>query len=301
MKNICIIGGGPIGLNAYIKLSKHPYNVTLFESDSILGGQLKKIYPSKEIVDIAGISSIIASDYIDKLIHEIDSKDIHLNEKINIISKKGNGFLVTSSKSEYIFDCVIIATGLGSSTPRPLGLENEDKCKNILYTLDTDIDFTNKNIAIFGGGDSALDWSKHLDSSAKHIYLVHRRDEFRGNADTIKTCKNVEVQLSYIPFKININKDKASSIEIKSVKDETIKKLEIDFILVNFGNIPVINKFLFKEDSTSAFFEVKNSCETSIKNIFVVGDSANYEGKKRRIQPGINEVEEMVKKITQEL
>lgn len=215
---IAIIGAGPAGLYFASLCQAHNIDYTIFEASDTHGGQLTHLYPEKDIVNIQGFESIKAKDYINYLVSLIDIKKIKYNIKVTDIE-------LENIQKQY--DFVIIAVGLGNYRPRPLGLLNEEKY-NVIYNL-TDYSFlTGKNIVIFGGGDSALDWAKQL-STVGNVTLVHRRDEFRGNADTIKNCKII-VYLSYVPDEIT---DKY--IQIKSVKDDSITKLPYDYILVNFG------------------------------------------------------------------
>jgi hypothetical protein len=141
-------------------------------------------------------------------------------------------------------------------------LDEHDSVVDLCY-------LTDKNVVIFGGGDSALDWAKQL-SEISNVSLVHRRDEFRGNAETINGC-DLELYLSYIPMTLTEN-----IVSIKSVKTEEIVNLNYDYILVNFGQ--VINKIQFNPyatvyyigDSTGSktLAEGLLQAETLFKNLF---------------------------------
>jgi len=288
LKNI-IIGGGPIGL--YF-LSKSQDSI-LIEASEHLGGQIQQYYPEKEIVDIKNIESIKAIDYIKKLISQINLKDVHLNETvINVIS--GKPCKVKTNKSEYESDNVIIATGLGFSTPRDLGIEGSDNCKNIIYHLHDFSFLKDKKIAIFGGGDSALDWAKEISKISNNVSLIHRRTEFRGNADTIKGIKNLNVLLPYVPYSIEKEGDICTSIRIKKADEDKFIDLEVDYILVNFGHINKQMPFSLKYDDT--FIHINDSLEAA-PHVYVIGDAANYENKKRRIAPGNLEADKVLKII----
>ena len=229
---------------------------TIFEADSVIGGQLTHLYPEKIIYNIPGIESIKSADYIALLASNIDSSKIILGTKISSLDE-----LKTS------YDKIIIATGIGECQPRKLGLENEEKY-NVLYSL-KDYDFLkNKKVIIFGGGDSALDWAKQL-SDTSDVTLVHRRDEFRGNAETIKDC-NIKIYLSYVPESLTENK-----IKIKSVKSDHDIELDYDYILVNFGQIVTKTEF------------------DSLNNVYYIGDSTGT----RTIADGIKQANETFMKV----
>ena len=249
---VAIIGAGPIGLYFAGLCEQRNINYAIFEADSFIGGQLTHLYPEKIIYNIPGIEEIKSADYIALLASNIDSDKIRLGAKINSLDE-----LKTS------YDKIIIATGIGEYQPRKLGLENEEKC-NVLYSL-KEYDFLkNKKVVIFGGGDSALDWAKQL-SETSDVTLVHRRDEFRGNAETIKDC-NIKIYLSYVPESMTENK-----IKIKSVKSEVDLELDYDYILVNFGQ--VMSKTEFEK----------------LNNVYYVGDAAGT----RTIADGIKQANEI--------
>ena len=253
---VAIIGAGPIGLYFASLCEQYNINYTIFEADSFIGGQLTHLYPEKIIYNIPGFESIKSADYIALLASNVDSSKIILGTKINSLEE-----LKTS------YNHIIIATGIGEYQPRKLGLENEEKY-NVLYSL-KDYDFLkNKKVVIFGGGDSALDWAKQL-SEISNVSLVHRRDEFRGNMNTIKDC-NLKTYLSYIPESLSENK-----IKIKSVKTDLRIELDYDYVLVNFGQLITKTKF---ED---------------LNTVYYIGDSTGT----RTIADGIRQANETFMKI----
>ncbi len=289
---ILIIGAGPAGLYFANKCEKDKLDYLLIEASDTLGGQLTRLYPEKEIVDIKGIDSIKSKDYISLLLEGIDQNKVCLNTKATEIIP-GDQISIKTNREEYKCDYLIIATGLGSSTPRPLGVNNENNVTNIAYKLDDFTVLKDKRVAVFGGGDSALDWAKHLSQISDNISLIHRRLEFRGNAETIKDCKNLKVYLPFVPDHIDIKNNKAISVTIREVVEEgktpKFVAIPVDLILVNYGNIAEQSSFPFEKDG--AFLKVDSNNYSVDKNIFVIGDVASYENKKRRIQPSIDEAD----------
>ena len=253
---VAIIGAGPIGLYFASLCEQYSIDYTVFEADSFIGGQLTHLYSEKIIYNIPGVEEIKSADYIANLASKVGSSKIILGTKINSLEE-----LKTS------YNHIIIATGIGEYQPRKLGLENEEKY-NVLYSL-KDYDFLkNKKVVIFGGGDSALDWAKQL-SEISDVSLVHRRDEFRGNINTIKDC-NLKIYLSYIPESLTEDK-----IKIKSVKTDLSIELDYDYILVNFGQVITKTKF---ED---------------LNNVYYIGDSTGT----RTIADGIRQANEIFMEV----
>lgn len=284
---VIIVGAGPIGLFLAAELEKRNVNYLLLEASDHIGGQLINLYPEKEIVDIPGIEPLKAKEYIALLETKVNKSNIAFEEEV-IDIKDDNEVLIKTKKNDYIADNVVITIGLGFSKYRPMGIEREDECKNIIYSIKEYDYLKNKKVAILGGGDSALDWAKTLSMYSDDIYLIHRRDEFRGNADTIKDSHNLHVLKPYIPFKLDVEGDLAKSLTIKLVSETEEKYIDIpvDYIFVNYGNIPSSSKFNFEYDGN--FIKVDEDFRAS-KHVFVIGDAAAYENKKRRIAPGNNE------------
>lgn len=291
-KKVVIIGAGPAGLNFAILCEKHRIDYVLIEATNEIGGQLTKLYPEKEIVDIPNIKCIKAKDYILSLKEQINSDNIKLNLRIEKIENN----TVFAGENTYFTEYIIICTGLGFSSPRPLGIPGENACKNILYSLKSYDFLADKKVAIFGGGDSALDWAKEISAITNDAHLIHRRTEFRGNPETIKNCKNLKIHLPYIPFSLLIEDEIAKSIEIINANQDVNDKIiiPVDYILVNYGNIANNNGFGFNQ--TGSFINVDSN--NMIKpNIFAIGDVANYENKKRRIAPLLDECQNVFSQI----
>ena len=267
----------------------------ILEANNLPGGQITRLFPEKEIVDIPEFKSIIAKDYVKYLLKNLNESKLIYNENV-IDIKPGKLICVSTEKICYSCEKLIIATGLGMSKPRRLGIEGEEKCSNIHYSLREYNFLKDKNIVIFGGGDSALDWAKTLSSISKNVHLVHRRDEFRGNSETISDCKDLTVHKPFIPYFLNIKDSKATSVVIKKVSETENQLLEIpvDYILVNFGNIASIQKFQF---ATQGEFIIVDKNYSVQENIFVIGDASYYENKTRRIAPGNLEADQVFKQL----
>lgn len=295
MLDVIIVGGGPLGLYAAEKLEENHLSYLLFEASSELGGQTERLYPEKMIVDIPNHDPIKAIDYINELTKKIDLKNVRLESPVNDIKENNGCVNVLSLGKSYEAKALIIATGLGFSKPRPLGVTNEEKYSNILYSLKDFSFLKDKKVVIFGGGDSALDWAREISAISSSVSLVHRRTEFRGNPDTIKGCQ-VSLYLPYVPHSL-IEKDGAClGVEIEEVNTHEIISLDADNILVNYGSIPAPSLFDLTT-SSEGFGATVNEVNQAKERIYVVGDAAFVNNKAKRIAPGQKDVERVISSI----
>ena len=191
----------------------------------------------------------------------------------------------------------MIAGGVGSFEPRKISLKEAEKLegKSVFYSVKNKENFKNKKIAIFGGGDSALDWALELSKFSK-VTLIHRRNEFRGAQHTLSELKKLEKEgkvLIKTPCQIESldNTKELKSITIK-FDDGKIEVVQTDVLLGFFGLImklgPIVEWGLNMDKKT---IEVNpENFETNKKGIFAVGDICSYPGKLKLILSGFHEV-----------
>ena len=287
---VIIVGAGPIGLYFASKCEEKKIDYLLLEGSNELGGQLTRLYPEKDIVDIPGIASIKAKEYIELLKSKISPKNIVFGAQVKEV-KNGDKIQIFAGNSVYFCEFLVIATGLGASVPRPLGVEHESECNNIIYSVKSFHHLKDKRVAIFGGGDSALDWAYHISKISDYTHLIHRRLEFRGNPETIKDCKNLHIHLPFIPHSIEYKDGLATSVTIKKVDEDKFEKIDVDYIFVNYGNIASFTSFPFKMDGSFLCVDADNKVEGKV---FAIGDVCAYENKTRRIAPGIKEANKVL-------
>ena len=192
--DILIIGAGPVGLFTVFEAGLLGLECILIDNLDKIGGQCSELYPEKPIYDIPGVPNQTAQEHVEALLEQIKpfNYEVFLNERVDAIEELKDGEIsswkvITSDKNEFITKSVFIAAGAGSFEPRrPPNIENPDIYldKGIAYAVRSKDRYKNKDVVIFGGGDSALDWTVELSKIAKSIKLVHRRDEFRGAPNT---------------------------------------------------------------------------------------------------------------------
>ncbi len=286
-----VVGGGPVGLRTLSLLLQSGIEAILLEAKKGLGGQLEGLYPEKGVDDVEGFPPMKAHDLFLALLREVDPSKVRIGEKIESMEKTDDGYSLVSTKGNYQARAVFLATGYGTLEPRRLGLHGESKAKNVLYALVEIKRLQGKKVAIFGGGDSALDWAKELSSRAD-VNLVHRRDEFRGDACKIDGLP-LKVWLSYVPDGLRLEGDEVKEVIIKSAKTGERVALPVDYVLVNFGLVPSGLELPYPK-SERGFGYLTDANGKLDEGLYAVGDVSYRDGKRKRMDPGFREAERAV-------
>lgn len=269
MYDIIIIGAGPSGMSAALYALRANKKVLLLEKECF-GGQ---IINASSIENYPALSNVSGYDFATNLYNQIKSLGVILKyeEVLEVTDKKE----VITRKDTYKGKNIIIATGLKK---RKLNLENEDKLlgSGISYCATCDGNFyKNKNVGVVGGGNTALEDALYLSNIASKVYLIHRRDNFRGEKKLISEVKeknNIELILNSNITKI-IGEDNLNSIEITDNRNN-ISRLEIDGLFIAIGNIPDNNRFKNIIDLDENGYIIANTnLKTKTDNIYVAGDT----------------------------
>ena len=295
-----IVGAGPVGLFAVHQLGIKGLKSVVIDNLDKVGGQCIELYPDKPIYDIPAVPECTGEELTEKLLEQIKpfNTEFFLNERVEEVKQdKENWIVKTNNNNEFLAPNIIIAGGVGSFEPRKLIVKEAEKFENkyLFYAVKDKEKFKKKNISIFGGGDSALDWALELSKFSK-VNLIHRRDEFRGAPHTLSEIKKLEKDRKILiktPCQLEsiIGNDKIDSIKVK-FDNGKIEKIETDIILSFFGLImklgPIAEWGLNMNKKT---IEVNSeNFETNKKGIFAVGDICNYPGKLKLILSGFHEV-----------
>ena len=295
-----IIGAGPVGLFAVHQLGIKGLKSIVIDNLDKAGGQCIELYPHKPIYDIPAEPECTGEELTKKLLEQIKpfNTEFFLNERVEEVKQEKENWIVkTNNNNEFLAPNIIIAGGVGSFEPRKLSVKEAEKFegKSLFYAVRNKEQFKNKNISIFGGGDSALDWALELSKFSK-INLIHRRKEFRGAPHTLSEIKKLEKD-----GKISIKTPcQLESIEgdasIKSITlkfdDGKTEKINTDIVLSFFGLImklgPIAEWGLNMSKKT---IEVNSeNFQTNKKGIFAAGDICTYPGKLKLILSGFHEV-----------
>ncbi len=297
--DVLIIGAGPVGLFAIHQLGIKGLKCEVIDNLDKAGGQCIELYPDKPIYDIPAVPKCNGKSLTDDLMKQIKpfKAGFHFNERVQEVKEDAKNWKITTNLGKsFLSPNIIIAGGVGSFEPRRLPLKELEKFENksVFYAIRNKENLKNKNITIFGGGDSALDWTLELSKQNK-VTLVHRRNEFRGAPHTLSELQNlksknkISIKTPFQIEKINTG-DQLKSVTIKS-NDGNSEDIQTDIILGFFGLImqlgPIADWGLNMNKKT---IDVNTeNFETNKKGIFAVGDICNYPGKLKLILSGFHE------------
>lgn len=267
-----IIGAGPCGISAGEALIDKGLNVAIIEC-STPGG---KINIAPRVDNYPGKKEIPGPELAMFFFERLNNKKIPLiGDEVVSLEKQGNLFIVKCLNNTYESKSVVIASG---TKERMLGLENEIKLfgHGISYCALCDGHFyKNKDVLVIGGGNAALKEAIYLAGIVKHLTLIHRRNEFRGNTklvDELNSFKNTEILTPYVPIKLN-GVDNLDSVEIQNLENNEVIKIKVDGVFPLVGQIPN-TKFVKIPNvlNETGNVVVDKSFMTSVSGLFAGGD-----------------------------
>ena len=272
MFDIIVIGAGPAGMTAAIYARRAAKTVLVLEAMSY-GGQ---IINTPEIENYPAAAHISGFDFAAGVYNQAKELGAEFRfEKAVEIEDRGEEKRVRTPKNEYAAKAVIIATG---SVNRRLGLEGEEKLigRGISYCATCDgAFFRKKTVAVVGGSNTALEDALYLADLAEKVYLIHRRDSFRGEESTVTRLRereNVEFVLNSVVRTLHADK-KLSAVEVVNKQGEK-RTLAVDGLFVAVGRIPENRNFAKLIALDAAGYAVAGEdCRTQTEGIFVAGDN----------------------------
>lgn len=274
MKNnkVIIIGAGPAGITCAIYLKRAGYDPYLIEN-SMPGGKISLTY---KVENYPGFDEIMGSDLAFKMMDQLNKNNITINfETVLEVKKQDDKVYVKTDSNEFISDAVVIATG---TKEKKLGIKGEEEFfhKGISFCAVCDGGFyKGQPMAIIGGGNSALEEALYLDNIASKLYLIHRRNEFRGDqivVDEIRKKDNIEILTPYIPLEFK-GEENLTSLVLENVETKEIKEIEVKGVFEYVGAIP--NTSFIKDVeilNDKGYVMVNNRMETKVTGIYAIGD-----------------------------
>lgn len=295
-----IIGAGPVGLFAVFELGLLDVKAQLIDILDRPGGQCTELYPEKPIYDIPALPIVTGQQLTDQLMEQIKpfGAEFHLGQMAEKCEKTDSGFRVTTDQGTVIeAKTVIIAAGGGSFMPKkpPLpGIESFEGT-SVFYAVRNRAAFADKTILIAGGGDSALDWALNLQPIAKHVTLMHRRDDFRAAPHSVNAMRELVAagKMSLVignPTALQGDGGHLRGIDV-TLADKSTTTLPADALLAFYGltmKLGPVATFGIEMQNNLIPVNTENF-ETSVPGIFAIGDINTYPGKLKLILSGFHE------------
>ncbi len=267
MYDIIIVGAGPAGLTAALYARRANKSVLLLESKSY-GGQ---IINAHLVENYPGVDSISGFDLATNMYNQAIEKGALIKyETVVNITKE---LEVTTNKDTYKGKAIILATGAQN---RKLNLPNETEFigKGVSYCATCDGNFyKGKDVAIVGGGNTALEDALYLSDIANKVYLIHRRDTFRGEdkyIEEINNRSNIEVLTNSVVESINGE----NILESITLNDNRTYNVSALFVAVGQEPKNEIFKDVIEIDE-KGYIETKDGVHTNVEHIYVAGDCRN--------------------------
>jgi len=296
-----IIGAGPCGLFQVFELGLLGIGAQVVDSLRHPGGQCAELYPDKPIYDIPALPVCGAQELIDRLLEQIKpfKAQLHLGHEVTEFARREDGrfHLATAGGVRFDAGTVVIAAGLGSFQPRRIGIEGAEAFEGaaIHYRVRNAAELAGKDLVIFGGGDSALDWTLELLPRSASLALVHRRSEFRAAPASVARMREMVAAgkmrcFEALPHSLIVSDGALRGVNIRGL-DGAVTALAAEQLLVFFGLHPklgpiaewgmALEKKALKVDP--------EKFQTSMAGVFAVGDINTYPGKKKLILSGFHE------------
>ncbi len=272
MVDVCIIGAGTAGLSAAIYSMRAGKTVVVLEAFNY-GGQ---IINTPDIENYPGFQHISGYDFATALYEQANKLGMQMvYDRAIGIAHEDDKFVVHGNITEYHASTVIIATGMKR---RKLDIPGEDKFRGLGVSYCATCDgafYRNRKVAVAGGGNSAFSEALYLSDFCEEVYLIHRRDTFRGESGTLeklKQKKNISIIANVTMLSIN-GTDVIASVSYRENATGHIRELPVDGLFVAVGSIPdtgYLDGFVDLDET--GFVVADESCRTSVSGIFVAGD-----------------------------
>lgn len=241
MTDIIIIGGGPSGLTAAMYALRSGKSVLLFEKEAY-GGQISK---SPLVENYPSVKAVSGFEFSMNLYNQAKAYGCEFKKEAVLSVCDGEVKKITTAKGEYESKAVIFALG---ASPRKSGLPNEDDLvgRGISYCAHCDGNFfRNRDVAVVGGGSTALQDALYLSGICNRVYLIHRRDSFRAESrlsEALKEKENITVLYDTLLEKAE-GSPVLKSITVRNKYNDEEREIAVSGLFLAIGQIPATAPF----------------------------------------------------------
>ena len=271
--DIAIVGGGPAGMTAALYAARAGKSVVLFEGE-MLGGQ---ILPTRKIENYPALPDVDGYTFADGLTKQITALGVAIvYAAVAKVEKAENGFVLQTSGEVYSSSAVILATGLKH---RRLGLDGEEALigRGISFCATCDgMFFRKKEVAVVGGGNTAVQDALVLSEYCFRVYLIHRRNQLRAEENLVKQMRareNIEFIGETVIEELE-GEESLQSLTLRNVSTGAVEYLPVAALFEAIGQYPQNAAFSnLVELDEDGYFLTDNACRTSCPGIFAAGDA----------------------------
>ena len=272
--DLIILGGGPAGLTAGIYAMRAALKTVLIEK-GIPGGQ---VAITKDVENYPGFIEIGGFELCEKFLQHAKHYNLEIVEKEAVVTEPGIDYHSVRLVDGTVLrsHAIILAAG-GTAQKLNIPGEEENFGKGVSYCATCDgFFFRGQTVAVVGGGDTALEDALYLAKITRKVYLIHRRDEFRGSRilqQRVFAEPQIEIVYNTIPTEILSNDKGVSGLALKDTKTGAERAIDTDgvFIFVGFRPNNLIVPAGIKLNTTG-YVITDEKCETTIPGLFAVGD-----------------------------
>ena len=273
MYDVIIVGAGTAGLTAALYAARASLNALVLEK-VFPGGQIARAHIVENYPGFPeGLTGVELSMRLKEQAERHGA--VIKTENVTGFDLEGDVKKITTSEGTYEAKTVLLAMG---ANYREIGLPSEKKLvgSGVSYCATCDgAFFKGQDVAVIGGGDTALEDAIYLDKFVNKVYVVHRRDEFRAQAalqEAAKACEKIEFVLSCVPESIE-GKSKVEGLKIKSKKTGEVKELPVTGVFVAIGIIPESDAVKGKVCTDDfGYICTDQWMATSVKGVYAAGD-----------------------------
>jgi thioredoxin reductase (NADPH) len=292
--DVLIVGAGPAGLYAAYYAGFRGLTVALVDGLPEAGGQVTALYPEKQIYDVAGFPAIKGKDLVEALVAQAApfGPTYLLGEQAIAYHQSEDGVVIsTASGTKVNAKAVVVTGGIGTFTPRPLPGGDAWEGRGLEYIVPTYAPYEGKDVVVVGGGDSALDWALGLEPVARSVTLVHRRDEFRAHAHSVKLLRESTIRIITPAQVLAINGDaELESVTVRDVKTKESQEVKVQACVAALGFTADIGPLeAWGLACAERHVLVDSTMATNLPRVFAAGDITEYPGKVRLISVGFGE------------
>lgn len=271
--DLVVIGAGPGGMTAAMYGARANLKVAMIDR-GVYGGQMNN---TAEVENYPGFPSIMGPDLGEKMYKSATEQGVEfVYGDVQKIALDGQKRIVKMDPEDITAKAVIIATG---STNRKLGIPGEEEYsgRGVSYCAVCDgAFFKDENVAVVGGGDSAISEGLYLANLAKDVDVIHRRDQLRAERVLqTRAFKNPKMEFTWdsVPVEIVGDENKVTGVKVHNKKTDEDKVIDASGVFIYIGNVP--NSEPFKElkiTDDQGWIITNDQMETTVPGIYAVGD-----------------------------